>query len=54
MVTDLLVDCLPLVGYSAVEQFILEYNSAAAQVGVAEAAVDILAWVAGCFCFCCC
>jgi len=46
VVIDLIVDWLPLVWYSVVEQFVLEYNSAAAQVGVAEAGVGILAWVA--------
>ena len=38
MVADFLVDYLPLVGNDAVE-----YNSAAAPVGVAEAAVDMFA-----------
>lgn len=46
MVADLLVDYLPLVGYDAVEHFVREYNSAAAEDGVAEAAVDMFAWAA--------
>ena len=43
MVADLLVDYLPLVGCDAVEH---EYNSAAAQDGVAEVAVDMFAGAA--------
>ena len=46
MVADLLVDYLPLGGCDAVEHLVLEYNSAAAQDGVAEVAVDMFAGAA--------